>query len=133
MFSPTNIMPPDKIFALCNEIQGYVEAPYRSDIGSDVEERAVKLEAYMALTGKMLADAKFHVESLMLSTFMQAVEEANKARLQTSTLNKYLDVLCKDYNYLVTWCDRLNRACTHGVEFSRTLISKLKAERMYNN
>ena len=133
MFSPTNIMPPDKIFALCNEIQGYVEAPYRSDIGNDVEKRAVKLEAYMALTGKMLADAKFHVESLMLSTFMQAVEEANKARLQTSTLNKYLDVLCKDYNYLVTWCDRLNRACTHGVEFSRTLISKLKTERMYNN
>lgn len=133
IFSPTDIMPPDKIFALCNEIQGFIEAPYRSDIGNDVEERAVKLEAYMALSGKLLADAKYHVESLMLSTFKQAVKDAQAANFQTSTLNKYLDVLCKDYNYLVTWCDRINRACTHGVEFSRTLISKLKAERMYNN
>jgi hypothetical protein len=128
MFKPTGIMTPDQIFGLCQEIQEFIELPYKSDVVNEVVDRATKMESYMALTGKMLADAKHHVESLMLSTFLKAVADANDSKMATSTLNKYLDTLCKDYNYLVTWTERLNRASTHAVEFSRTLISKLKNE-----
>jgi hypothetical protein len=128
IFQPTGITPPDKIFTACKEIQDFLEAHYPADIESAVVGRAQQLEVYMALSGKMLADAKHHVETLLNSTFLNAIQEAEKVRMSPSTLNKYLDSLTKDYNYLVNWCERINRACTHGVEFSRTIISKLKQE-----
>ena len=50
----------------------------------------------------------------------------------------FIDSLCKNEQYLVDWCDRLNRTATHQLEWCRTIISKAKAEmalapQSYNN
>ena len=82
----------------------------------------------MALSGKMVADAKYRYDEVLNSVFIKAVRDGNESRMQTSTLNKYIDSLCKDYAYLFTWSDRINRTCTHQLDFSRTMISKLKEE-----
>lgn len=128
MFQATNIMPEVDIFNTCQEIQRYLEAHYNADNGNAVVERANNIESYMAISGKMLADAKWHYNNLLQSVFISAIQQGNKERMSTSTLNKYIDSLCKDNQYLVDWCDRINRTCTHQLEFSRTVISKLKAE-----
>lgn len=128
MFQATNIMPEADIFKTCQEIQRYLEAHYNADNGNAVVERANNIESYMAISGKMLADAKWHYNKLLQSVFIEAIQQGNKERMSTSTLNKYIDSLCKDNQYLVDWCDRINRTCTHQLEFSRTVISKLKAE-----
>lgn len=33
-----------------------------------------------------------------------------------------------DEQYLVDWCDRLNRSATHRADLARSIISKQKAE-----
>lgn len=128
MFQPSNIASPEMIHKLCVDVQYFLENGYNADNPAECVTRGQIAEQYMATTGKMLADAKYHVDSIINSKFLQAVKEANESRMQTSTLNKYLDSLTAEYNYLVNWLDRLNRACVHSLEFQRTIISKLKAE-----
>jgi len=132
MFTPTNIATPEEIFKACTEIQGFLEAHYEADNGDACVERGQAIENYMALTSKLLADAKHHEQSLLNSKFINAVKIGVSESMSASTLNKYLDTLVADYTYLVNWCERLNKSCTHSIEFLRTIISKLKQE-MYNS
>lgn len=128
MFTPTNISSPEQIHESCVEIQAFIEAHYNADNPQAVVDRANVLESYMALSGKLLADAKYRLNELMHSIFIKSVREAAKVNMQTSTTNKYIDTVCKDLQYLVDWIERINRASTHQLEFSRTIISKLKEE-----
>lgn len=132
MFSPTNIASPEKISNSCTEIQAFLESHYEADNADACVNRGQVAEQYMALTSKLLADAKYHEQSLLNSKFIEAVKHGNEHKMNASTLNKYIDTLVADYTYLVNWCERLNKACTHSVEFQRTIISKLKQE-MYNS
>lgn len=108
------------------EIQAFLEKEYDADNGAVIVERAGVLEGYMALSGKLLADAKWHYNEMFNSEFVKTIKEVSK--YQASTTNLYLKTLCRDHQYLVDWADRLNASCTHQLDFSRTLISKLKAE-----
>ena len=126
MYKASNIMDCEAIQNACIEIQAELEKEYDADNGNAIVERAKRIEGYMALSGKMLADAKYHYNAIFESSFVAAIK-ANVG-VSPSTLNKYLDSIVKDYQYLVDWSERINRSCTHTLEFSRTLISKLKAE-----
>lgn len=128
MYQPTNVATQEHIAATCAKIQDFIEAHYNADVPAAVVDRATEIEGYMALSGKLLADAKYHHSSMMHSIFIDAVKQGNKDKMQTSTLNKYIESICRDSEYLVNWCDRINRACTHQLEFSRTILSKLKVE-----
>jgi len=108
------------------EIQAFIEQAYISDDINNIIERATKIEGYMALSGKLLADAKWHYSNAFETGFIQAMKTTSK--YQASTTNLYLKSLCKNYQYMVDWADRVNASCTHQIEFSRTLISKIKAE-----
>lgn len=126
MYRATNIMPLETIQDTLIEIQLFFEQPYDADNGTAIVERSQKIESYMATSGKMVADAKYHYNAVFESGFIEAIKQNTK--VSASTLNKYLDSLCKDYQYLVDWSDRINRTCTHQLDFSRTILSKLKAE-----
>lgn len=132
MYVPQNLLTPEQIADQCDFIQKYCEAEYPADVPAAVVERAQYLEQYMAVTGKMLADARYHVATQLNGKFMDAVKEANQGRLAVSTLNKYIDSVCRDLQYLVDWVERLNRTCTHLHEMCRSLISKHKAEYQAN-
>jgi len=121
-----NVTPPDEIQDYLSEIQSFIEAPYIADDINNIIERAIHLESYMALSGKLLADAKWHYSNTFETGFMQVIKTTSK--YNASTTNLYLKALCKDYQYLVDWSDRINASCTHQIDFSRTLISKIKAE-----
>lgn len=128
MFKPTNIATSEEIFNACTKMQPFLESHYEADNGDACVFRLQQCESYMALSGKLLADAKHRLRELEESSILQAVVEAQKKRMATSTLNKYIDSLTRDYAYLVDWCERLNRAATHSADFQRTIISKLKEE-----
>jgi hypothetical protein len=121
-----NVSSTDEINDMLSHIQSVIEEAYIADNINNVIERATVLEQYMALSGKLLADAKWHYSNKFEDGFMQSMKEMSK--YTASTTNMYLKALCKDYQYLVDWADRVNACCTHQVEFSRTLISKIKAE-----
>lgn len=128
MFKPTNIATPEMIFQNCTTVQTFLEAHYNADNGSACVIRMQDCENYMALTGKLLADAKHRLRELEESSIIKAIEASYTKKMSTSTLNKYIDSLTRDYAYLVDWCGRLNAACTHSADFQRTIISKLKEE-----
>lgn len=131
MYTATNIAPPEQIHEHLKEIQAYIEAHYEADNPQQVTDRAVNLEAYMALSGKLLADAEHHYDSMVESAIMTALKGALETKLSPSTLNKYVEAAARDYKYLVTWCERVNRSCTHQLDMARTVLSKLKTE-MYH-
>ena len=106
-------------------IQQFLEISISEDM-NEVEQRGNELTVYMARSGKLLADAKYHRDEKLNSSI---VEELKKIlQLAPSTANKYIDALTKEENYLVSWSERVNRTCTHQIDWCRTLISKAKEE-----
>ena len=106
-------------------IQQFLEISISEDM-NEVEQRGNELTVNMARSGKLLADAKYHRDEKLNSAI---VEELKKIlQLAPSTANKYIDALTKEENYLVSWSERVNRTCTHQIDWCRTLISKAKEE-----
>lgn len=98
-----------------------------------VMEQLTVAESIMVNSGKMLADAKYWFNEAMHSETIKTLKElASQNKIITSTAtNQLIKSLCKDQQYLVDWCERLNRSATHRADFCRSIISKQKAE-MYN-
>lgn len=97
-----------------------------------LEQLAIS-ESIMVNSGKLLADAKYWLNEAMHSEIISKLKElAKENKIVTSTaVNQIVKSLCKDQQYLVDWCERLNRSATHRADYARSIMSKQKAE-MYN-
>ena len=133
-----NITPTDKI----SEELAAIDAFLNITMSEEVQEAVLRgndLAVYIARTGKLLADAKYHLNVKKKSEVFDTLREtASRAGATSKAVNAIIDSLCKDEQYLVDWCDRLNRTATHQLEWCRTIISKAKAEmalapQSYNN
>jgi len=109
-----------------SEIQSFTEETMSEDANEAVL-RGNTLSVYMARTGKLLADAKCHKDEKLNSEIVQQMRAISG--FSPSVANKYIDTVSKHENYLVNWAERLNRTCTHQLEWCRTVISKAKSER----
>lgn len=116
------------------EIQAYTESVIDS---SEIEEAVLRgndLIVYIARTGSMLAEAKFYLNEKMRSDTMKLIETIlSKDKLSAKVQNALMDSLCRDEQYLVDFIERLNRTCTHQMEWCRTLVSKGKEEMRLSN
>lgn len=114
----------------CETIQSFLEADYPLDQPAACEAKGKDLEVYMARSGKMLADAKYWQDQFINGSISETIQEALKDQdlWSVTLINKKVSALAKDYNYLVNWCERINRTCTHQLDFVRTLLSKHKEE-----
>jgi hypothetical protein len=107
------------------EIQAFLEITV-SENPEEIVLRGNDLSVYVARTGKMLADAKYHRDSLLNSEALRLLKE--QAAAPASLMNKMIDAACKETNYILCRADRLNRCATHQLDWCRTLISKAKEE-----
>lgn len=104
------------------------------DAPQEVIERGNDLQVYMARTGKMLADAKYILNEQKRTETMNVVQEfIIDQKLSAKVQNALIDGLCKEAQYLVDWIDRLNAACTHQLDWCRSVNSKNKEEMRLNN
>jgi hypothetical protein len=115
----------EQIVAELKIIQSVIDVEMNEDIQEAVD-RGNYCSAQLARTGKLLADAKLIRDRKLSSEVVTNLKKV--VALPASTANKYVDALCFDENYLVNWCERVNRSCTHQLDWCRTLISKAKAE-----
>lgn len=130
--TPSFLVPLSDIEPKLKEMQSFLEQTYAAEEGSEVVERMQMAEHYMSLSGKLFADAKYYRDRYVDTAIMDTVKEALKqGNWSTSVINKKIDAMSMDLNYLVNWAERTNRSCTHCIELCRTLISKQKAE-MHN-
>jgi hypothetical protein len=131
MYTVSNVTPPEAIAQELETYQDYLQQEYRSDMYADVIDRMDTLTGYMARSGKLKADAEYQYNKLVDSEIMKCLEQMLHETLSTSTVNKLIEAKAKDYKYLVTWSDRVNRSCVHALDGLRSVLSSLKAER-YN-
>lgn len=122
---------PEALSIEAEAIQNYIEVTM-SDNLEEARQRATDLSVYNARTGKMLADAKYHLATKMKTEVMQVVQlQAKSTGMTAKTVNAMIDSLCRDEKYLVDWIERLNRATVHQIDLIRTFIS-LEKEIMRN-
>jgi hypothetical protein len=119
------ITPYNQIVQELKEMQSNIEVEI-SDSVDEAVERGNILAVYIARSGKLLADAKFHREKKLRSDIVAELKQIVK--LPPSVATKFVDTLVEKENYLMNWADRLNRTCTHQLEWCRTIVSKAKAE-----
>lgn len=115
-------------------VQDFLEEEIHDDINI-LSERGNLLSNYIARTGKMLADAKYHLNRTQGDKAIEVIEKifGQELKLSAKVQNAFIDGLTKEEQYLVDWIERLNKTATHQIEWCRTLISKAKEEMKYMN
>lgn len=126
----TDITPLDNLETEAKGIDSYMNVTCSEDPNEAVA-RGNDLTVYLARTGKMLADAKYH-QDIAINENTILVTETYKS-MPPSTKNKLIEAMCQRENHLVNWLERLNRACTHQLDWLRTVISKAKEEMRFQN
>ena len=115
------------------QIQEFLEITM-SDNPQEVIERGNDLQVYMARTGKLLADAKYILNDQKRHETMDIIRDfIIDQKLSAKVQNALIDGLCKEEQYLVDWIDRLNAACTHQLDWCRSVNSKNKEEMRLTN
>jgi hypothetical protein len=123
-----NIATPEQILKELGEIDSFLNVTCSEEI-EEVVERGNTLAVYIARSGKLVADAKYHLDSRMKDEVFETLKStAKQAGATSKAVNAIIDSLCRDEQYLTAWCDRVNRTATHQLGWCRTLVSKAKAE-----
>jgi len=121
------ITPFEDLLSEAQAIQDMLEQPIPTEI-EGIINWGDELLGYIARTGKMKADAQYHLEKKKRSAIMDTVKEMGKDTMPASTLNDLIKSMCETENYLFLWCDRLNRSATHQLDWLRSLVSKEKEQ-----
>ena len=111
----------------CREIDAYMGITPSDNI-EEIVERGNDLIVYINRTGKMLADAKYHLNVIRKAEIMDILKIIIPEKLSAKVQNALIDSVAREQQYLVDWCERLNRTAVHQLDWCRTLISKAKVE-----
>lgn len=107
-------------------IDGEIDEAHSPD-GEDIDGivgHGMRIAGLIGLCAKTLADAK-KVLNLAELNFLQN----NKDLYDKPTiLKKMMEGSLADEHHLVLWADRLMSACTHKMDFYRSVLSKHKEE-----
>lgn len=123
-----HITPKEQILRELEVIQACEEETISEEV-SKVIEYGQTLAPYISRSGKLLADAKHHLNTRMKEDTFDALRKTAKQGGATAkAINAIVDSLCADERYLVDFAERVNRCGVHRLDWCRTLISKAKEE-----
>ena len=114
-----------ELLDMAQNIQSFIEERC-SDDPNKLVAKLTEINSYIAISGKMLSDAKYLQDEYMVLVFNSNMEKIQQ--LSPSVANKYVYALCKDVNYLVNWAERINRSLVHIGDNIRTQVSFAKEE-----
>lgn len=121
------VTPFDELMQEADSIQTFLEQSPREEVGVAIE-RGYEVSEIIARTGKMLADANFHLDQFKQSEIILILTDQVKQNLPATMMKQLVDSACKDYNFLSKWCERLNRTATHQLDWARSVVSYTKSE-----
>lgn len=128
MFQPKNLLSPEEIFPTAQAIYDFLKEEVHADDIEVCVKRGHELAAYMANTGKMLADAKYWKDKAVRDSVLFQLKDTKRSNLPASVLNELIKAETKDLNYLVNWVEQLDKECKHQLTWLVTCISKEKAQ-----
>ena len=127
------ITPYDDLKKEVEEIQAFAEITVSEDM-AEVVNRGNDIVVYIARTGKMQADARYHLEVKRKGGALHVVSQLMEGVKMSATVqNALINSLSAEELSLYESIERLNRTCTHQLEWCRTLISKAKEEMRLSN
>jgi hypothetical protein len=102
---------------------------------AELKERLTILAQHIARTGKILADAKKHLNEAKKGEIMDTLRDiATRTPFATpKTVNELISSLCATEQFFVDWAERTNRSCYHQWESCRSLLSLAKSEMIIDN
>lgn len=117
------LITPEKIEEL-KKIQEFLESEPVTDDPAELIDRLTKMNAYMARSGFLMAEAQADRDAAIAGVFA----EHQKAILQmpATVSQKFISAMCKDENFYATWTERINRLCVHESDNLRTQVSYAK-------
>ena len=127
MINSEIITPFSDLIAECKQIDEFIGITPSDDI-EEIVERGNDLIVYISRTGKMLADAKYHLNVIRKAEIMDILKIIIPEKLSAKVQNALIDSVAREQQYLVDWTERLNRTAVHQLDWCRTLISKAKSE-----
>lgn len=123
-----HITPKEQILRELEVIQACEEETISEEV-SKVIEYGQTLAPYISRSGKLLADAKHHLNTRMKEdTFDALAKAAQQGGATAKAINAIVDSLCAEERYLVDFAERVNRCGVHRLDWCRTLISKAKED-----
>ena len=123
-----HITPKEQILRELEGIQACEEETISEEV-SKVIEYGQTLAPYISRSGKLLADAKHHLNTRMKEDTFDALRKTAKQGGATAkAINAIVDSLCAEERYLVDFAERVNRCGVHRLDWCRTLISKAKED-----
>lgn len=120
-----HITPIDDLYKEIKEIDEYLTVECSDDI-NEIQERGFALSVYIARTGKMLADAKYHMRKRNRSEVFGIIEQLLEFKPSAKIQNSLVEAMSIEEAYLVDWVERTNRTCVHQLDWCRTVMSKEK-------
>lgn len=97
--------------------------------GDEIEAKGNTTAIYLARTGAMLADAKYHLnEALRSDILVSLIQQMQGTYLSASAQKEFIRSACVYETWLVDFIDRLNSTCTHQIDWYRSVLSKYKQE-----
>jgi hypothetical protein len=97
--------------------------------GDEIENRGNKIAVYVSRTGAMLADAKYHLnEALRSDILVTLIQQMQGTYLSATAQKEFIRSACTYETWLVDYIERLNRTCSHLLDWHRSLLSKYKEE-----
>lgn len=117
----------EELLEKAKKMQAYLEQKAGSE-PNDLIERIENLSVLISQSGDFLAEAKYMQDSLISSEIMKAIKEGYNEKLSATALNKLINSLAKEENYLVSLFDRINSAAVHQLDGLRSILSYRKTE-----
>lgn len=130
MLEPKDILSTDRLLSMANEVSVLLKVVMTGDDPDAYVNRANELIAWMATTGKMLADAKYHRDLAMNGSIINLMKDTLKNSLPTSAINSLIKSDTAEINYLVNWIEQIDKEVKYNIELLRTLISYAKVDKL---
>lgn len=123
-----HITPKEDILRELEEMDAYLNVSTTDD-AAEVAEYGNRVAVYVARAGRLLADARHHLNRRMKEDTFDALRKTAKQGGATAkAINAIVDSLCAEERYLVDFAERTTRTATHRLDWCRTMISMAKEQ-----
>jgi hypothetical protein len=107
----------------------------RSQSINQLIEFGANIVGWMAFTGQQMAIASKEYNEAKAKSYMglEMSMKANGMKFTPMLAKDFINSKCSDELYAFELTERVNRSCTHTLDFLRTAISALKTEMLSSN